>query len=293
MKIKALCPASCGELIQGVVGDGEKLISLPINIFSEVTIEETRKGSLQKGKRKSIEALYKTFQYFGIPQRHLENLSLKIKSEIPIAKGMASSTADIAGTIIAAAGLLGKRLKNEELAKLCCEIEPTDSTIFARLTLFDHIKGRVIEEFEWSPDIKILVLELEDILDTQEFRKKDYGKVREENRKDIERAFSIFSEGCKKRDKKLLGKAVTMSSVANQKLIYKPMLSEIIDISYKCGAYGVNVAHSGTVIGILYDEHLVDIDRLKRMLWENEINKHYFKVYSVDMIKGGVRIMEE
>jgi L-threonine kinase len=137
------------------------------------------------------------------------------------------------------------------------------------------------------------VLELEDILDTQEFRKKDYGKVREENRKDIERAYSIFSEGCKKRDKKLLGKAVTMSSVANQKLIYKPMLSEIIDISYKCGAYGVNVAHSGTVIGILYDEHLVDIDRLKRMLWENEINKHYFKVYSVDMIKGGVRIMEE
>ena len=39
MKVKVKCPASCGELIQGMIGDGEKLISLPIDIYSEVTIE--------------------------------------------------------------------------------------------------------------------------------------------------------------------------------------------------------------------------------------------------------------
>ncbi|EFS03541.1 propanediol utilization protein PduX, partial [Listeria seeligeri FSL S4-171] len=40
MEIKAKCPASCGELLQGWIEGSEKLISYPINWFSEVTLSD-------------------------------------------------------------------------------------------------------------------------------------------------------------------------------------------------------------------------------------------------------------
>ncbi|MCT4562986.1 MAG: cobalamin biosynthesis protein [Maledivibacter sp.] len=292
MKIKVKCPASCGELIQGVIGDGEKLISLPIDIYSEVTLFETKKPENKTNRKKAFKALQRTFEYFNTPKEYIENISLEINSNIPIAKGMASSTADIAATVISAAELLGKKLTPKELGELCCKVEPTDSIIFDKLTLFDHIKGRAIKEYEWNPSIKILILELDSILDTEEFRKNDYSKIRLENQNEIERAHEIFSLACKNKDKKLLGKAATISAIANQKLLFKPAFNEVVEIATKLNAYGVNVAHSGTVIGILYDEKETDVDRLKATLCKRNMNKHYIRFHTVNMVAGGVRAIK-
>lgn len=290
MKVKVKCPASCGELIQGFIGDGEKLISLPVDIYSEVTLFETRKVEIRTNKKKAILALHKTFEYFHTPKEYVKNISFEVNSNIPIAKGMASSTADIAATIIAVTKLLGKHISPKELGELCCKIEPTDSIIFDRLTLFDHINGKIIKEYDWNPRMKILILELDRIVNTEEFRKNDYSKIRYENQNQIERAHEIFSLACKNKDKKLLGEAATISSIANQKLLFKPMLDEIIEIATGLNAYGVNVAHSGTVIGIFYDEKETDVDRLKDILNKRNITKHYIRFYTVNMVKGGVRV---
>ncbi|WP_432665701.1 cobalamin biosynthesis protein [Wukongibacter baidiensis] len=291
MKVKAICPASCGELIQGVIGDGEKLISLPVDVFSEVTLEEKKHGKSNISRPKALLALKKTLEHFKVQDNYIESISIDINSNIPIAKGMASSTADIAATIVATARLLGKEMKPELLGELCCKIEPTDSTIFDKLTLFDHINGRVIGNYDWMPEMKVLVLELEDIVNTQEFRKNDYSVIRYENKKLIEKAHKVFEMSCNKKDRKLLGEVVTLSSMANQRILFKPMLHEIIDISLGQGAYGVNVAHSGTVVGILYDEKRLDIDKLKDLFDQSRITKEYTKAYTVNMIKGGVKII--
>lgn len=291
MIVKVKCPASCGELIQGLVGDGEKLISLPIDIYSKVTLYETKKMENKTNKPKMKLALQKSFEYFDVSEKYTENIGISINSDIPIAKGMASSTADIAATIIASARYLGKELSFEELGKLCCEIEPTDSIIFQKLTLFDHINGRIIQEYKWNPSMKVLILEMDRVVNTEEFRKNDYSKIRHKNRKEIERAYKIFTSACETKDKKLFGKAVTISSLINQEILFKPKLDEIINISTKLGAYGVNVAHSGTVIGILYDDNEVDVYKLKDIL-NRRIEQYYTKIYVANMIEGGVRIIK-
>lgn len=288
MKVKVKCPASCGELIQGLIGGGEKLISLPVDIYSEVTLFETKKVEDRRNKKKAMLALQKTFEYFNTPEKYVKNIDLTINSNIPIAKGMASSTADIAATISAAANLLGKELSSRELGELCCEIEPSDSTIFHRLTLFDHINGIINKEYSWNPEMKILILEPSKFVNTVDFRKNDYSKIRYENKNKLEEAHRLFSQGCKDRDKKLLGKAATISSIANQKILFKPMLNEIIEVASKLNAYGVNVAHSGTVIGILYDEAKTDVKKLKYMLDMRMVTKDYVKMYTANMVKGGV-----
>lgn len=292
MRVKAKCPASCGELLQGMIGNGEKLISYSIDIYSEVTIEEKKNPERNLFRRKATEAMYKTLAYYGEPAAIGDAFSIEIRSHIPLAKGMASSTADIAATAVATALLLGKKLTGDQLARICASIEPTDSTIFKNFTLFDHLQGIRMESFHWHPDLDVLVLEPERTVDTQIFRMRDYTKERLEAQPKVEEALRIFRESVEKQDLSLLGKAATMSALANQKILPKEKLEEIIDISQKTGCLGVNVAHSGTVVGILLEKDKADREDLRQLLKARGVFRYYNKAYFARMIQGGVDILE-
>lgn len=291
MIIKAVCPASCGELLQGVIGDGEKLISYPVNIYTTVTLSETVKPIRDKLRKKAVKAMYRTLEYFGESKKIGDSLSLDINSEIPVSKGMASSTADIAAAVMATGSYLDKDLSTEALAWICAQIEPTDSTIFKQFTLFDHLNGLIIEEFDWNPPLDVLVLESHEGLDTEEFRKKDYKALRKENQHRVEQSFSIFKDGYKTRDVGVLGKAATLSSLANQNILHKHKLEEIIEIAMSAGCYGVNVAHSGTVLGIILDQGRVDVEKLRKCLKEKSIHQFYYRTYLTSMVEGGAKII--
>ncbi|MFM2488659.1 hypothetical protein ABW365_11060 [Enterococcus avium] len=106
MRVTASCTGSCGELIQGWLGDSQKLVSYGIDRFSKVTLQT---GIASKGAKPKIEkAINKTLDHLRIPNAKREKLSFVINSELPIAKGMASSTADIAAACQATA-LLWKK----------------------------------------------------------------------------------------------------------------------------------------------------------------------------------------
>ena len=292
MKAKAICPASCGELLQGVIGTSEKLISYPIDLYAAVTIEESKVPARTMDRRKAVEGMYRTLEYFGLPRKIGDTLSVEVVSHIPVAKGMASSTADIAASIVATAALLGKEISRDDLGRLCVAIEPTDSTIFPTLTLFDHLKGIRIESCDWIPPLDVFVLESEKILDTQDFRKNDYTKERLENKNKIEKAYQIFQESCRTKDTGGLGKAATLSALTNQNILPKDKLEEIIDTVLALGCFGVNVAHSGTVIGILYDKEIVDLEAVKRKFSDIGVFNSYPRSFETRIVEGGVKIIE-
>ena len=105
MKSYGICPASCGEFVQGMIKEKEYLSSYAINRFSKVTLEE-KISDVNRGPLKARKAMEEVFRYFNLPKRDLKNISIDIKSEIPISKGMASSTADIGATIRATLNLI-------------------------------------------------------------------------------------------------------------------------------------------------------------------------------------------
>lgn len=72
---------------------------------------------------------------------------------------MASSTADIAATAVATAHHLGHLLDEPTLARLCVALEPTDSTLFRQLTLFDHNTAATQIACPPPPALDLLVLE--------------------------------------------------------------------------------------------------------------------------------------
>lgn len=288
MKFYGVCPASCGEFVQGVLDSEEYLSSYAINLFSMATLEEG-KEIIHKGPKKSRRAMELVFEKFGIPVDETKKISLNINSQIPIGKGMASSTADIGATIKATLSMLGESLTGEEISKLAVKIEATDSLLLNRHSIFNPLTADIKKYLGGIDNTKVVILEPNDILDTKSIRMTpNYKMYKLQNKQIIEESFSLLDQGLAKNDLSLVGKACTYSSLANENIHKKPFLKEIIEVSNKFGCYGVNIAHSGTVVGILMDKEMDD-NRIIEYLRDAEISRYYRKIYTSDIIDGKVR----
>ena len=292
MKFYGVCPASCGEFVQGILDNEEYLSSYAINLFSVATLEES-KDIINKGPSKSRRAMELVFEKFNIPIEDTKNISLNIKSQIPIGKGMASSTADIGATIKATLSMLNKTLTGEEISKLAVKIEATDSLLLNQHSIFNPLTADVKKYLGGINDTKVVILEPDDILNTKLIRTMpDYKSYKMQNKEIIKTSFDLLDEGLLKNDLNLIGRACTYSGLANENIHKKPFLKEIIEISDKFGCYGVNIAHSGTVIGVLMHKEMDD-KRIIQYLRDSEISLHYKKIYASDIIDGQSREEEE
>lgn len=165
----AQCPASCGELIQGWILGSEKLVSCPVDWYSTVEVDY---GSPRADERPLARAMVdQLLSYWRYPPALSKEIRIDICSTIPVAKGMASSTADIAATAVAAAHHLGHPLDEPTLARLCVSLEPTDSTLFRQLTLFDHNTAATQIACDSQPQLDLLVLESPATLLTTEYHR--------------------------------------------------------------------------------------------------------------------------
>jgi len=91
MEIIAKAPASCGELLEGVLEGTPFLVTAPISMYATATVSDAFTGMHGLGI-KAQEALERTLVYIG--QKHFP-FGIRLASHIPQGKGMASSSADI------------------------------------------------------------------------------------------------------------------------------------------------------------------------------------------------------
>lgn len=284
---EAYCPASCGELLQGWIMGGEKLISCPINWYSKVSVTQGKPGRCERPRMRQM--VKQVLVHFGQSPRLANNICIEFESTIPVAKGLASSTADIAAAAVATTRLLGQSLSDESLAKLCVAIEPTDSTIFKDLTLFDHQTARTRQPFPWLPDIDILLLESPQTLLTEEYHQRNHHSSLLKQAPNLAKALQQFQLAHEKQCCHKLGEATTLSAIASQSVLPKPKFRQLLDLVEHSGIYGLNVAHSGSVIGLLFNHRQHDIECLLSVLQQKQLIKYYPQTHLVKMVAGGVR----
>ncbi|MEK9495481.1 GHMP kinase [Photorhabdus sp. P32] len=284
---KARCPASCGELIQGWIFGGEKLISCPVNWFSEVSVTDGVPGKDERPRMRQMVKI--VLAYFGLSMEMARGLRISLTSTIPVAKGLASSTADIAATALATARYLGETLDETTLAGFCVQLEPTDSTLFSQLTLFDHQTGETQIACDWQPSIDILLLESPATLITADYHRLNRHPTLLENAVVLEHAWKLFCQAVATRNCLQLGEATTLSAQASQKLLVKPAFNSLLELVEQSGIYGLNVAHSGSVVGLLCDRRHHDVEYLCWWLKHRGITCFYPRQHLLTMIPGGVR----
>ncbi|MDE0602223.1 MAG: GHMP kinase [bacterium] len=251
-RASASAPGACGELAQGMLEGNLVMVTCPIDLFSTATVEISRGAGVVHGpdnSPKSSMAVAKTLQHLG---RTDVNARLHLESPLPRQKGMASSTADIIASIGATAVALGESLPVVRQAELALAIEPSDGTMFPGVTLFDHRTGLVARPLGDPPPMEVLVLEFVDQVDTEAFNQVDRRPLLERRSGRFLEAFRLITAGLEAGDGGLIGMGATLDAIAYQDVYPNRYLEAGLALARTTGAVGVNVAHSGTVVGLLF-----------------------------------------
>ena len=285
-------PGSCGELVQGVNERGYFLVSCPVDFYSRVKVELRHQAD--GGGETQVETppgLDKTAEAVKVTLAHLNrrgmNVRVEVRNPIPKSKGLGSSSADVTAAIAATALALGRELNPEEIGRLAITVEPTDGVMFPGIALFDHRDGRTMEALGPPPPMEIVALDLGGTVDTLEFNRTDRRRLWESISREIGEALDLVRRGVAQGDPELVGRGASISAQACQKVLAKPQLDQVMGFAKKVGAVGVNVAHSGTIIGVLLDARQrrgLSVFRQAKQTFPQSETIHHFR-----LLGGGLR----
>lgn len=283
MKFNIKVPGSCGELVQGMIDDMPFLVTCPVDMYALASMSEYFSYLPHKAKL----ARSKTLDYLQMKSY----AKFCLMTQLLPGKGMASSSADIAAICQLTALVCNRQLTENEIAKIAAAIEPTDGVFCKGIVRFNHLSGEVLEHFGLAPRLKILMFDCGGKIDTLSFnRRHGLKKLYQQNEKTIKEALDLLRLGFKEKNTSYIGRAAAMSAYANQKILYKKQLEDIMIISENYDAVGVNVAHSGTVIGVLFnhDTEAALIEDCRRKILSDCFGLTYLNL--VNMISGGIFI---
>ncbi len=267
LEVSIKVPGSCGELIQGMLNQVNFLVTCPIDCYSVVTIKKSDCLGITVDvpeKNKLITAVKQAIKIMEIdPDQGYE---IVVSSDLTVGKGMASSTADMTAAILGVALINGKQADETLISRILLDIEPSDGIFYNGIVAFDHIHGSFCEKVGDSFPANFLIYDYGGEIDTIAFNANPLlQSINLEKQPVIKKAYELLKTAFDHKDIRTLGQAVTISAIENQKLLYKKDLEDIILLSSDCGAYGINVAHSGTLIGIVNNE-ATDLTRLQEKM---------------------------
>lgn len=268
-------PGSFGEVLQGRINKKDLLLSCPVNIYTKVKVFECKNAQKKFNNQKSAAFLENILKLWGYEEKY-KSFDIEIDSQIPNGKGLASSTADLCAVYHCLLKLFNKEFNEQELMEQCIKIEPTDSIIFREMTLFDYKKGLFKKPMGKYFNYNILAFEGNKVVDTVEFNNKNLPPL-----SDVDDLLPILAEAIEEKNLKKLAYVSTESIIRNQKRLYYEFLQEVIDIKDKTSGLGIMGAHSGNVLGIIYE----DLDSLNYALKLAE-KLDMCKIYPVKTLSG-------
>lgn len=286
MKKVVKAPGTCGELVQGTIDDINFHITCPIDCYTKVSVELTNKKNFTINsfdKQKILKTVKKTMLYIN---NEIRGASITVDSDLHIAKGMASSTADMAAACFATASALGYDLSLTEMKNILLSIEPSDGLFFPGIVAFDHVRGNFFKKIGSNINLSIIVFDYGGVIDTIEFNKQNC--LLEKNREkeaEVRKAYELVMKGFESNNPYLVAKGSSISAFANQNILEKPKLFEVYDEALRLGALGINIAHSGTLLGILGEKDKIDTELIVNRI--NELSDLSY-LGTFKLISGGL-----
>lgn len=187
---------------------------------------------------------------------------LDIWSDIPRGIGMGSSTADVTAAIRAIAVFHGVAPTPEKIGRIAVEVECASDPIMIddRVVLFAHREGTVLETLgPHLPPMIVVGCDAEPgtgTIDTLALPPAAYSTT------DID-AFGFLRAELRAAvvngDTARLGRVATSSALINQRFLPKSTLDFLLDLCERAGGCGIQIAHSGTVAGVIFDSRRDDI----------------------------------
>ncbi|MFK2824107.1 hypothetical protein QYG89_00160 [Bacillus sp. B190/17] len=250
------CFGTFGELVQGEVNNHPFLFTFPVPLKSRaifVPASDTKEISCTPHKEKMTAAARLTLEKIGIGTGGC----LYSYSQIPIGKGMASSSADITAAIRAVAASFGTIFAPSDIAAIAAAIEPTDGVMYEGINAFNQQTGERLQSFPEAPDLFLIGYDSGGTVNTDDCysSKRVYTPNEKAELQQLYNGISTALLSGKIDDIML---AATKSAGINERFLPKPFFSLFKEIASRFEA-GIIIGHSGTVIGFLLsgNDHLL------------------------------------
>lgn len=283
-------PGTCGELVQGLVGDVPCLVSCPIDRYARATVNlspEADEWRTPPGKTKALAALRRAATRLELAGGGV----LHFSSGLPDSKGYGSSTADAASAVYALGVAAGRPFDAPDVARLAIQVEPSDSTMFPGLALLAHRTGEHHETLGQPPALDILLLDTGGTVDTLAFNRDLPWEVMRQQAPRVRDALAMLRDGIRQRDPKWVAQAATLSAKAHQAILPKSNLEAVLEAGRKAGALGVSVAHSGTLIGVLFRPVSRDERAARTTALRDRLGTRVAVAGWTSLVEGGPRLL--
>lgn len=287
----ARAPATCGELMYGHLDGEDFLVNCPIDRYAEARLHAVGMLGLHLPKASPPEHAARAIRLAA--QRHEYRLAhtLRIRSTMAPGSGMGASTAEITAALGAWQAMADAELDAEELGALISAVGADNGTHHPGITLLNLRTGRPQACLPVPASLRVLVLDAGGRPEPTAF---DPGLAREvylAHRAEVHHIREMLLLGLNQQDLQLVGSAATASARLSQLILPKPALEELITLAFHAGALGVNCAHAGTLLGVLYDavQSPGVPDRIKALLANGQQSHHLTVIGDHAIIGGGIR----
>ncbi|WP_168204098.1 hypothetical protein [Aliikangiella coralliicola] len=259
-----VCRGALGELFQGPALHVENEIAIISSLIpkyswayfspSSTSEENTQKyyESLRQNHlhRKSIIALdhYCNLHNVALPDGHWE-----FSSQLQVARGMASSTADIVAILRCAAKYFNRTLTIHEILIILSKIERSDSVFLNELALFCSSRHEIIQQFNHIPPLYALYIHEDETVCTDN-TKSILNNFYEKNRHSYKDLYRDVVRSFNSKDIKTICQLSSQSAELSQGIFPKQYFSSLVNEMKSFNADGIIVAHTGSVIGYLFCE---------------------------------------
>jgi L-threonine kinase len=255
-------PGTCGELVQGHIDGQDFLVNCPIDLYAHARVEPADRAGLHLHDAQRYTKIRDTVTLAAHELMFELRHRIEVRSDIPRGKGLASSTADISAALAAVLRSGGVRASPQIFARLLTEVEPSDCTHFDGIAHVNHLTGDLFETLPAPQDLRVLVVDCGGEVDTLSFDRDKARSIYRKGRTRIVMALELLKRGLRARRDDHVAQAATTSARISQGILFKPQFDALLAVASEAGALGINCAHSGSVLGVLYRGR----DRLREKL---------------------------
>jgi uncharacterized protein involved in propanediol utilization len=242
-----------GELLQGSLpGGADFLVTFPITRCSRAWFRLDPAGPLRvfpSDKVKSRSLAEAMLAECGVAAGGI----LILDSNLPVGKGLASSSADLVATARAVGRVLGLDTSPEAVEKWLRAIEPTDGVMYPGIVAFEHRAVRLRSSLGTLPPLKVVAVDEGGELNTVLFNEHP-KRYSDSELAEYAALLQALADAVAAADLATVGAIAARSAVLNQRFAPKQNLDAMLQIAQDAGALGVVCTHSGTMLGILLPE---------------------------------------
>lgn len=243
--------ASFGEIVQGRCSSGEDfLVTLPINLWSNCElryqlIDGASRVDAPLPKAKQVAELM--LQSLGMTRGFY--IQLDIQSEVPIGKGLSSSTADMLAVVRAFQQAFDTSFDAVLISQLFACIEPHDALHYEQSVIYNHRQGKLLQVLNYTPNFHLIAVDAGGELSTLDYNhdlrfSTDLLQAYDQLYQSLQVAFA-------KQDDQAIAHCARRSTELHVARTGNVLLTELLQQAPLLDVQGVISTHSGTCGALL------------------------------------------